>query len=94
MVRHTGEDFVDVESVAIATVLSFQTTSINRSEFDTPETDRFSADGDAPFGEQVFNVSMAEVEFVVEPDGVADDVGRESVTLISIHGPSVSTSAG
>lgn len=36
---------------------------------------------------------MAEVEFVVEPDCVGDDIGWESVVLIAIHGPSVSTSA-
>lgn len=36
---------------------------------------------------------MAEVEFVVEPDCVGDDIGWESVVFIAIHGPSVSTSA-
>ena len=29
--------------------------------------------------------AVTEVEAIVEPDGVADDVGWESVTLISIH---------
>ena len=37
---------------------------------------------------------MAEVEAIVEPNGVTDDVSRESMSLVSIHGPSVSTSAG
>ena len=30
---------------------------------------------------------MTQIESVVEPDGVADDVGRESVALVSIHPP-------
>ena len=45
MVRHTGEYFIDVEGVAIAPVLSFQSARINVTEFDTPETDRLSGQG-------------------------------------------------
>ena len=30
---------------------------------------------------------MAEIESMVEPDSVADDIWRESVALINIHGP-------
>ena len=33
------EDFIDVERVAIAPVLSFQTTGIDRFELDAPEAD-------------------------------------------------------
>jgi hypothetical protein len=33
------EDFIDVERVTIASVFSLQPTSINSSEFDTPEAD-------------------------------------------------------
>jgi hypothetical protein len=51
MVRHTGEDFIDVEGVAVASVLPFQSARINVSEGDTPKSDSFAADGDAPFDE-------------------------------------------
>jgi len=56
------EDFVDVESVALALVpkalallagqalLSFQAAGINCSELDAPEADRFSGYSDASFG--------------------------------------------
>jgi hypothetical protein len=53
------EDFIDVERVAIASVFSFQTTGINRSKLDTPEADRFTADGDSSFSEEVFYISVA-----------------------------------
>jgi hypothetical protein len=33
------EDFIDVKGIAIASVFSFQTTGINGTKFDTPETD-------------------------------------------------------
>jgi hypothetical protein len=59
MVRHTGEDFINVEGVAVTSVLSFQTPCIFGTEFDTPQSDGFIADSDASFGEEIFNVTMA-----------------------------------
>ena len=44
------KDFIDEESVAVATVLSLQAAGIDSSEFDTPETDRFAAYCDAALG--------------------------------------------
>jgi hypothetical protein len=49
------KDFIDVEGIAITTVLSFQSSSVYSSEFDTPETDRFAADSDASLGEEIFD---------------------------------------
>jgi hypothetical protein len=53
----------------------------------------FTTDGDASFSEQIFNIAMAQVESIVKPDGVTDDIVRESVTLVSTHPPSLSISA-
>jgi hypothetical protein len=36
MVRHTGENFIDEESIAVALVLFLQAAGINRTEFNTP----------------------------------------------------------
>jgi hypothetical protein len=58
---------------------------INSSEFDTPETDCFTADSDSSFGKEVFNIAMAQVETIVEPDSVADDVWSKSVAFVCIH---------
>jgi len=59
MVRHTGEDFIDVKGVAIVAMLSFQATGINGTEFDAPEANCFAGDRDAAFGEKLFNTPMA-----------------------------------
>ena len=56
---HFHEDFIDVKGVAVALMLSFQSTCINGTKFDTPETDRFPADRDTPLCEEIFNISMA-----------------------------------
>jgi hypothetical protein len=66
---------IDIEGIAVASVLAFQSTCINRSEFDTPEADRFPTDRDASLGEKVFDVAVTEIEPVIEPDGVGDDIG-------------------
>ena len=44
------EDFIDVKGISVASMTSLQTAGINRSEFDTPQPDCFTADGYAPFG--------------------------------------------
>jgi hypothetical protein len=41
------KDFVDVEGITIAAMLSLKPTGINRSKLDAPEADRFTADSDA-----------------------------------------------
>ena len=87
------EDFIDVECVAVALVLSLQASGVYSAEFDTPEADGFVADGDATLGKQVFDVPVAEIESKIEPDSVGDDFSRESVALVCIHGPIVSTGA-
>ncbi len=67
----SDDNFINVESVAVASVLSFQTAGINCSELDAPKRDGFSAHGDTPFGEWIFDISMAQVEAIVEPNGVS-----------------------
>nr|WP_279244836.1 hypothetical protein [Candidatus Litorirhabdus singularis] len=59
MVRHTGEDFVDVEGIAIASVLLFQSPGVHCTELDAPEADCFAAYCDATLCEQIFNIAVA-----------------------------------
>ena len=75
-------------------MLSLQAARINNTEFDTPKSDSFSTDCDGSFGEEVFDVPMAEVEAIEEPDGIRNDVGWESVTFICVHGPILPISDG
>ena len=87
MVRHTGEDFVDTRGVAVATMLSLQASSINCAKLDTPQADRLTSDDNAAFSQEVFDITMAEIESVVAPNSVGNDIGWESVALVSIHPP-------
>jgi hypothetical protein len=65
-------------------MFSLESTSIYSTEFDTPQANRFATDSDASLGEQIFDITMAEIEAAVQLDCIVDDVRRESVTLISI----------
>ena len=54
-----------------------------RTEGPTPLPNRLVGDGDAPLGEEIFSISEAQTEPVVEPDGVTDDFRRESVAVVA-----------
>ena len=93
MVRHTGEDFINEKGIATAQVFSFQSSSVQRAEFDAPKADRFTSDCNAAFGQEIFDIPVAEIESVVEPDGIGNYVKRESVTLIDTHSSILAISA-
>ena len=80
------EDFIDVESVTVSAMSPLQSPGVYRSKFDAPKADGFPADDDAAFSQDIFDISVTEIEAVVKPDCVTDDVGRESVELIGVHG--------
>ncbi len=68
------EDFSEVDGIAVTSVLELQAAGINRSEFYTPETDCFTADGDASFGQEILGITVAQGKSVVEPDRIGNDI--------------------
>jgi hypothetical protein len=74
-------------------VLSLQSAGINGTEFDTPQANRFSGYSDASLSEEILDISVAKVEAIVKPNGVANDSWRESVTFIGIHSPILAIAA-
>ena len=79
------EDLIEVERIAVASVSLFESASVSSAKLEPPESDGFVADTNASFGEQILDITIAQIEAMVEPDRVTDDVGRKSVTLIGIH---------
>jgi hypothetical protein len=83
---------VDETYVRVA-LAPLQFSGIVRTELLTPEPNRFIRDDDSAFGEKVLDISEAQAESMVNPDGIADDFWRETMTVIArpiIHGISVS----
>jgi hypothetical protein len=79
------EDFIDKEGVTVASMLALQSPSVNGPELYAPESDGFIGNGDATLSKKVFNISMAQVESVIQPNCIADDIGREPVTFVGTH---------
>ena len=50
-----------------------------------PKSDGLAADGYTAFSEQVFNITMAKIEPVIEQNCVRNDVRWESVAFVCIH---------
>ena len=76
------EEFIDVPDVAEPPLPPPQISSIGRTEFSTPVSDCFVGDKDSALREQVFYVSKAQGEPMVEPNSVADDFWRKTVASI------------
>ena len=53
-----------------------QSPGVHGAELDAPEADRFPGDDDASLGQEVFDVAMAQIESVIEPDSIGNDIGR------------------
>jgi hypothetical protein len=90
----SNEDFVQVPNIAKAALAPLQFSGIVRTELLTPESNRFIRDDDSTFGEKILNVSEAQTETMVIPDGIADDFWRETMTVIArsvvLNGTSIS----
>jgi hypothetical protein len=90
----SNEDFVQVPNIAEAALTPLQFSGIFRTELLTPESNRFIRDDDPAFGEKILDISEAQAETMVSPDGIADDFWRETMTVIArpvvLHRTSVS----
>jgi len=73
------EDLVHEDGVTVSAVPVPQSLRVPRSELVAPEADRFVGDQDSSPGQDVLDVPVAQVEAVLQPDGVLDDLGRKSV---------------
>jgi len=80
------EDLVDEESVAIALLVAFQPFGILGAKFDAPKTNGLITDSDPPLGQEILDITSAQVEPMVEPNGVLNDLGRKSVTSVQRSG--------
>jgi hypothetical protein len=90
----SNENFVQVPNIAEAALPPFQSLGIVRTELFTPESNRFIRDEDSPFGEKILDIPEAQAETMVNPDGIANNFGRKTMTVITrpvvLHGTSVS----
>ena len=74
--------FVDVKCIAEPLMPTSQSFGILKAELIAPQTNRFIAYGNTALSQYIFDVSMAEVESIVKPNGVLDDFSGKPVSLV------------
>jgi len=83
------KDFIYVEGIAVALVSALQTSRISGAKLDAPQTNRLIADDNAALSQKILDVAGTQIEPMVEPNGVLNDLGRKSVAFVkrcgSIH---------
>jgi hypothetical protein len=77
------EEFIQVPRIAQPTLATLERTSVLGTELQTPQSDGLVSDDDPALCQEIFDISEAQTEAVVEPDGVADDLRRESVSAVA-----------
>src|SRR6266849_611002 len=75
-------NFVQMPLVAGSHSSSTQPCRKCGSELGAPLADGLMADDDPAFREEILNVTQAEMEAKIQPDGVSDDLWREAVAPI------------
>ena len=81
--KRTALYVFDVQDEAQIPVVVEPFFRVRRTEDATPLANRFVGRSDTALGEQIFHISKAEREAMIQPDGVANDVGRKSVAVIA-----------
>ena len=76
------EHFVHVPDVAEPALSPPQSTSIRWPKLAAPESNGFVGNGDATLHEKVPGIAKAQSEAMVQPDGMADDLGWKAVASI------------
>ena len=76
------EEFIHMPGVAQSTPLASDRAGVFRSELETPEADGLVGDGDSPFSQPILDISKAQRETMVEPNGMTDDFTWKPMSLV------------
>ena len=79
--RH--EDLVQEPRISESTLSALQSPRVIGTELPAPLPNGFVRHDNAPFGQQILDIPEAQAVSVVEPHGVADDVGRKAMPQVA-----------
>jgi hypothetical protein len=82
----SDEEFVQIPSITEASPFLLKTSRIVGSEFPAPLSDGFVRNNDSAFGQKTFHITEAQTEAMIDPNGVADDFRRETVSVVTGSG--------
>ena len=77
------EELVQVPRISQSPFSPLQRPGILGADLPAPVADRFVGYGDSALRQEILDVSEAQVKPVIQPDGVADDLGWEPVAAVA-----------
>ena len=77
------EEFIQVPRITQATLSPLEPTCLLRAELLTPLSDGLVGDYYPSLCQEIFDITEAPAEAVVEPDGMADDLRWKSVSAVA-----------
>jgi hypothetical protein len=80
------KDLIQMPFVARLRTTTTQPLRILLAKCATPLADGLVGHDDLSDGHQLFDIAIAEREAIVQPDGVADNLGGETVALVAGRG--------
>ena len=75
---HRHEELIQVPCIAQSTLSPLEPTRILGTELPTALSDGLVGDQNPPLCQEIFDITEAQAETVVKPDGVADDLPKSS----------------
>jgi hypothetical protein len=79
------EELVQVPHVSLTSLSTPKVPSVIESELLTPLPNGLVGDDDSAFCHEVLDVSEAQTESMIQPDGVTDDLRWESVSVVAVR---------
>ena len=76
------ENFINEKRIAETLMSTLQTLGILRSKLVAPQANRFITDDNTSFSQQIFYIPMTEIESMIEPNCILNDVRREPVAFV------------
>jgi len=84
------ENFIQMPGIAESSLFLLKALCIVGPEFPAPSSDGFVRNKDAALGQEIFHITQAETEAMIDPHRIADDFRRETVSVVTgsdaLHG--------
>ena len=70
-------------AVAKPALSTHEPASVSRTEREALQPDRFVGHREAALGQEIFDITKAHTEAVIQPDGLANDLGGKSISMVA-----------
>ena len=76
------EHLIKVEGIAVTLMPAPKSPGVFSAEFDAPQSNRLVADRDTALGHKILNIATAQIESMIKPDNVLNNLRWKSVAFV------------